>query len=415
MVSMKAGSRKTAAARQNRVIMGFERITIKVGSALLVDGQSGQLRQEWLNSLAADISRLKKTGMQVLVVSSGAISLGRSILGLEEKNLTLAQNQACASVGQIALAQAWSDALGTRRMTAGQILLTPNITEERRHYINARATILTLLQMGAVPVINENDTVATMEIRYGDNDRLSARVASMVGSDCLVLLSDIDGLYTSAPDRDGGMDENMEKSIVHLPRVDAVTPEIEAMASGARNHLARGGMATKLDAAKIAMRAGTSMIIASGTGKHPIAALASGARHTLFPASHSPAAARKSWILGTLEVAGRIHVDGGAGKALKRGKSLLPVGVKKICGEFERGDAVSIFDVDGNEIARGLVAMNSKEARLSMGKKGEVIMGMFGHMNRTELVHSDNLVMIASDGEREAGPGKISDSGNGMN
>ncbi|VAW23519.1 Glutamate 5-kinase / RNA-binding C-terminal domain PUA [hydrothermal vent metagenome] len=380
--------------KQNRVILGFDRLTIKVGSALLVDAISGQLRQDWLNSLAADIARLKKTGMQILVVSSGAISLGRTLLGFEEKSLSLTQNQACASVGQVALAQAWRDALAAKKITTGQILLTPNITEERRHYINARATILTLLELGAVPIINENDSVATSEIRYGDNDRLSARVASMIGSDCLVLLSDIDGLYTSMPNQNATLDDNNSKEAIHLPMVRSVTPEIEAMASGTKNHLAKGGMATKLDAAKIATRSGTSMIIANGTKNHPLAALASGAKHTLFPANQSPAAARKSWILGTLEISGSIHVDDGASLAISKGKSLLPVGVTNISGEFDRGDAVSIIDPKNIEIARGLVSMNQTEANKAMGKKSEAIMGMFGYMNRTELVHSDNLVSI---------------------
>jgi len=387
--------------KQNRVILGFDRLTIKVGSALLVDAMTGQLRKDWLNSLAADISRLKKTGMQILVVSSGAISLGRTLLGLDDKSLSLTQNQACASVGQIALAQAWRDALAAKKITTGQILLTPNITEERRHYINARATILTLLELGAVPIINENDSVATSEIRYGDNDRLSARVASMIGSDCLVLLSDIDGLYTSIPNQgesvepSGSKHQNNQKKSTHLPMVRSITPEVEAMASGTKNHLAKGGMATKLDAAKIATRSGTSMIIANGTKNHPLAALASGAKHTLFPATQSPAAARKSWILGTLDISGSIHVDDGAALAISKGKSLLPVGVTNISGEFERGDAVSIVNSDKVEIARGLIAMNQIEASKAMGKKSEAIMGMFGYMNRTELVHSDNLVSIA--------------------
>ena len=383
--------------KQNRVILGFDRLTIKVGSALLVDAKTGELRQEWLDSLAADISRLKKIGMQILVVSSGAISLGRSILSMGDKHLSLAQTQACASVGQIALAQAWRDALAAKKITAGQILLTPNITEERRHHINARATILTLLELGAIPIVNENDSVATSEIRYGDNDRLSARVASMIGSDCLVLLSDIDGLYTSIPNQDTNHKRpgKENEKAVHLPTVRSVTPEIEAMASGTKNPHARGGMSTKLDAAKIATRAGTSMIIANGTKNHPLAALASGAKHTLFPATKSPAAARKSWILGTLDISGSVHVDEGAAMAISKGKSLLPVGVTKITGKFERGDAVSIISPNNMEIARGLASMNHEEASKAMGSKSEVIMGMFGHMNRTELVHSDNLVNIA--------------------
>jgi len=395
--------------KQNRVILGFDRLTIKVGSALLVDAISGKLRQDWLNSLAADISRLKKTGMQILVVSSGAISLGRTLLGFKDKSLSLTQNQACASVGQVALAQAWRDALAVKKITTGQILLTPNITEERRHYINARATILTLLELGAVPIINENDSVATSEIRYGDNDRLSARVASMIGSDCLVLLSDIDGLYTSIPNQNNAPEQNGSNEAIHLPMVRSVTPEIEAMASGTKNHLAKGGMATKLDAAKIATRSGTSMIIANGTKNHPLAALASGAKHTLFPATQSPAAARKSWILGTLEISGSIHIDDGAALAISKGKSLLPVGVTNISGEFDRGDAVSIVNSDKVEIARGLVSMNQIEASKTMGKKSEAIMGLFGYMNRTELVHSDNLVSIAQEIVEQVNSGEQGD------
>ena len=247
----------------------------------------------------------------------------------------------------------------------------------------------TLLALGAVPLINENDTVATAEIRYGDNDRLSARVASMLGADCLVLLSDVEGLYTSAPKTNG--------SARHLALVKAITPEIEAMASGSSSHLARGGMITKIQAAKIATQSGTAMIIASGARDHPLSRLAQGARHTLFTARQSPAAARKRWILGTIEIAGSIHVDAGAARALARGKSLLPIGVTRVTGEFSRGDAVSIVGPDGNEVARGLAGMSNEDANLAKGKKGAVIAEMFGHMNRTELVHADNLVLVTSD------------------
>ncbi len=365
---------------------GFERLTIKIGSALLVDSTTGALRKEWLSSLAVDLASLKQQGRDIIVVSSGAIALGRQILNLKQGTLPLDRAQAAASVGQVALAQAWRDAFGAHNTTVGQILLTPNITEERRSFINARATMNTLLTLGAIPVINENDSVATSEIRYGDNDRLSARVASMLGADCLVLLSDVDGLYTGIP----GTDSSAE----HLPRVKAITPQIEAMAGGSTSELARGGMVTKIEAAKIATQAGTAMIIAKGSGDNPLAQLERGARHTFFAARQSPAAARKRWILGTLEVAGTIHIDAGAAKALLNGKSLLPIGVTKVSGEFSRGDAVSVKGPDDKEIARGLAGMGKQDANLAKGKKSTAIVDMFGHMNRTELVHADNLVLV---------------------
>ncbi len=379
---------RTNPARQKNPLAGFECLTIKIGSALLVDPETGALRRQWLNSLAADIAALKKQGAQIVVVSSGAISLGRAILGLKGKTLSLPQSQAAASAGQVALSEAWRDALALNTITTGQILLTPNITEERRHYINARATISTLLGLGAIPIINENDSVATAEIRYGDNDRLSARVASMIGADCLVLFSDVDGLYTAPPEND--------PDASHIPLVKTITPKIRALARGAATHLARGGMATKLDAAAIATRSGTSMIIARGTTDHPLRALCQGARHTLFPARHSPAAARKRWILGSLDINGAVHVDQGAANALLDGKSLLPIGVTRVEGEFDRGDVLSIFSPDGREIARGLAGMNRHEADLAKGKKNKAVIGMFGHMNRAELVHADNLVLIAT-------------------
>lgn len=369
--------------------LNYKRLTIKIGSALLVDGQTGALRSDWLKSLASDVAALKKAGREVVIVSSGAVSQGRKILGLDAKTLPLDRLQAAASVGQIALSQAWRDALATHDVTTGQILLTPNITEERRPYLNARTTISTLLALGAVPIINENDSVATAEIRYGDNDRLSARVAAMISADCLVILSDVDGLYSAAPEKD--------PSAKHIPVVTTITPEIEAMADGASSHLARGGMVTKLEAAKIATQSGTSMIITKGTELNPLDALANGARHTLFTANQSPAAARKRWILGTLEVAGTVHIDAGAGNALMQGKSLLPIGVTKISGDFSRGDAVSIVTPDGREIARGLAGMNDEDANMAKGKQSRVIVGMFGAEHRTELVHADNLVLLNAD------------------
>lgn len=373
---------------KNSPLSGVECLTIKIGSALLVDPDTGTLRQQWLTDLTADIATLKSNGTQIVIVTSGAISLGRSILNLTNQTLPLPQIQAAASVGQVALSEAWRDTLAPHNITTGQILLTPNITEERRRYINARATISTLLSLGAIPIINENDSVATSEIRYGDNDRLSARVASMIGADCLVLLSDVDGLYTAPPESN--------RDAKHLPIVKDITPQIEAMAKGAASHLSRGGMTTKIDAAKIATQSGTSMIITNGTKSHPLAAITKGAKYTFFPAKRSPAAARKRWILGTLDVKGQIYIDAGAGRALFNGKSLLPIGVTRVKGEFEHGDAVSIRGPEGNEIARGLAGMNKEEANLAKGKKSQAIIGMFGHMNRTELVHADNLVLIAT-------------------
>ena len=365
----------------------YKRLTIKIGSALLVDKQ-GQLRKQWLGELAADITALKHAGCEVVIVSSGAIALGRGLLDLSAVALTLEQNQAAASVGQIALSQAWAEALGNHGIVTGQILITPNITEERRYYLNARTTIATLLGLGAIPIINENDSVATAEIRYGDNDRLSARVATMIEADCLVLLSDIDGLYTAPP--------ATNSDARHLPEIHAITPAIEAMAGGAASHLSRGGMTTKVEAGKIATQAGTAMIIAKGTDSHPLQALAEGGRHTLFHPAHSRAQARKRWIMGTLAVAGTVQVDAGAARALQTGKSLLPVGVTKVSGEFGRGDAIGVNNPDGIEIARGLASLDSEEARLVMGKHSDTVLELLGAGNRAALIHRDNLVLVGT-------------------
>ena len=365
----------------------YKRLTIKIGSALLVD-KTGRLRADWLAGLAADIAALKAGGCEVVIVSSGAIALGRGLLGLSAAALTLEQSQAAASVGQIALSQAWADALGYHSIVTGQILITPNITEERRYYLNARTTIATLLGLGAVPIINENDSVATAEIRYGDNDRLSARVATMIEADCLVLLSDVDGLYTAPPAKD----PNAE----HLPVVRQITAAIEAMAGGAASHLSRGGMTTKVEAGKIATQAGTAMIIAKGTEAHPLKALTEGARHTLFHPAQSRAQARKRWIMGTLAVSGTLQVDAGAARALANGKSLLPIGVTRVTGDFERGDAIAIRNADGVEIARALVGLDSDEARLVMGKRSDAVVELLGAGNRAALVHRDNMVLVGA-------------------
>jgi glutamate 5-kinase len=361
-------------------------LTIKIGSALLVDDPTGKLRAEWLRSLGEDLATLKKEGCSLVIVSSGAIALGRKLLKLTAASLPLEQSQAAASAGQIALSQAWAESLGKHGIVTGQILITPNITEERRYFLNARTTITTLLGMGAIPIINENDSVATAEIRYGDNDRLSARVASMIESDCLVLLSDVDGLYSAPPGKN--------PDATHLPVVEGITSAIEAMAGGAASHTSRGGMTTKVEAAKIATHAGTAMIIAKGTELHPLRALTEGARHTLFVPAESRAQARKRWIMGTLGVAGAIHVDAGAARALLSGKSLLPIGVTRITGEFARGDAVAVFDPDGREIARGLAGLGREEADLVKGKNSKQVGEVLGQLSRAELVHRDNLVVL---------------------
>ncbi|WP_127144258.1 glutamate 5-kinase [Pelagibacterium montanilacus] len=367
-------------------LAGYRRLTVKIGSALLVDQESGTLRDEWLAALAKDIAALKARGVDVVIVSSGAIALGRRLLGLKGVSLPLEKSQAAASAGQIALSQAWASHLGAHGLVTGQILLTPNITEERRYFLNARTTIATLLGLGAIPIINENDSVATSEIRYGDNDRLSARVATMIEADALILLSDIDGLYTAPPARD--------PDARHVGLVEEITPAIEAMAGGAASHLSRGGMTTKIEAGKIATKAGTAMLIAKGTGAHPIAALETGARHTLFAPAQGTTAARKRWILGTLEIEGRMVIDAGAARALLEGRSLLPIGVTEVSGRFERGDPVAILGPDGREIARGLAGLDRAAADLVKGKKSDAVRALLGADTRTEMVHRDNLVLV---------------------
>jgi len=364
----------------------YRRLTIKIGSALLVDGRTGKLRTEWLAALADDLAALRQTGVSLVIVSSGAIALGRRLLGLDAKVLPLDQSQAAASAGQIALSQAWAEALGRHGVVTGQILLTPNITEERRYFLNARTTISTLLGLGAVPIINENDSVATAEIRYGDNDRLSARVATMIEADCLILLSDVDGIYTAPPAKD--------PDAKHLPFVAAITPAIEAMAGGAASHLSRGGMTTKVEAGKIATQAGTAMIIAKGTEAHPLRHLTEGGRHTLFAPVETRAQARKRWIMGTLALSGAVHVDAGAARALMDGRSLLPIGVTRVTGEFDRGDAIAVHDPDGREIARGLAGLGREQADIVKGKNSRAVSDLLGIGTRSEMIHRDNMVVL---------------------
>jgi glutamate 5-kinase len=362
----------------------FRRIVVKVGSSLLVDATAGSLKRDWLASLAADVAGLHKDKRDVLVVSSGAIALGRAVLKLPVGALKLEDSQAAAAVGQIALARAWSESLGAHALTASQILLTLGDTEERRRYLNARSTIDRLLEWRSVPVINENDTVATTEIRYGDNDRLAARVAAMMSADLLVLLSDVDGLYDKPPEQSGAQ---------RVPQVARITPEIEAMAGASGSELSRGGMLTKIEAGKIATSAGTHMVIASGHGLHPLKAVADGAACTWFLTPANPVTARKKWIAGSLEPRGALTIDAGAVKALRGGKSLLPAGVIKIEGEFGRGDAVVVRGPDGAEVGRGLIAYDADDADKIKGRSSADVLLILGYTGRTEMIHRDDLVL----------------------
>jgi glutamate 5-kinase len=366
-------------------LASFKRIVVKVGSALLVDRDKGRQRRAWLAALAEDIGDLAAQGAEVIVVSSGAIALGRTVLGLAGGALRLEESQACAAVGQIALARVWAEALAHEGLTAGQVLLTLGDTEERRRYLNARATLGKLLELRAVPVVNENDTVATAEIRYGDNDRLAARVATMAGADCLILLSDVDGLYDAPPH------ERPDAKLVAL--VERLTPEIESMAGAAPSEYSRGGMRTKIEAARIATHAGVHMVIANGRYTNPLRRIAEGSPCTWFLTSQTPRAARKTFIAGTLEPKGVLVIDAGAVKALGRGKSLLAAGVKRVEGEFSRGDAVLIRDPHGAEIGRGLVGYDARDARRIIGRSTEDILSILGAGARAEVIHRDDLAL----------------------
>lgn len=383
-----------------RSLSRVKRVVIKIGSALLVDRGSG-IRKDWLDAISDDIAALKARGTDVLVVSSGAIALGRTVLDMPSGALKLEESQACAAVGQIALARHWSESLSRHQIVAGQILLTLGDTEERRRYLNARATLSQLQKIGAVPIINENDTVATTEIRYGDNDRLAARVATMAGADLLVLLSDIDGLYTAPP--------HLDPNAKFLDTIEEITPAIEAMAGGAASELSRGGMRTKIDAGKIATSAGCAMIIASGKTMNPLSAIENGARHSWFAASKSPVTARKTWIAGQLQPAGTLQVDNGAEGALRSGKSLLPAGVRSVTGSFHRGDTVSIVTTEGREIARGLAGYDAEEARRICGRKSNEIEKILGYAGRAAMIHRDDLVMTEL-GQRDLAAGERKDA-----
>jgi glutamate 5-kinase len=379
---MTAATAKMAAAHG---LADARRLIVKIGSTLLVDEETGRLRGRWLGALAADVAELKRAGKAVAIVSSGAIAVGRNDLGLGRRRLRLEEKQAAAAAGQIRLAHAYQEALARHDVTVAQVLLTPGDTEERRRHLNARSTIETLLKIGAVPVINENDTVGTEEIRFGDNDRLAARVAQMISADTLVLLSDIDGLYTSDPRRSPDAE--------YVPEVSEITPEIEAMAGAAKPGYSSGGMVTKLAAAKIAMRAGCRMAIADGKKEHSLAAIGHDGRATWFLPSASPIAARKRWIAGALTPRGVLVVDDGAVAALARGKSLLPAGVVTVEGSFDRGDAVVVRGAGGRRIGSGLCAYSDADARLIAGHKSREIEALLGYRGRDEMIHRDDLVL----------------------
>lgn len=365
-----------------------KRLVIKIGSALVVDSTQATLRMSWLAAIAADIAALRARGVEVIVVSSGAIALARRSLGLTRRKLRLEEKQAAASVGQIRLAGAWADVLAAQNITAAQLLLTLDDSEDRQRYLNARATLRTLLELGCVPVINENDAVATAEIRFGDNDRLAARVAEMVGADQLILLSDIDGLYTADP--------RSNPDAKHLPVVEAITPEIEAMGGEPPPGYSSGGMRTKLLAARIATGAGCAMAVALGNIDHPLAALEQGARCTWFLPDTTDHSARKRFILGTLHPAGQYTLDAGAVKALATGRSLLPAGVRDVGGSFERGDVVEVLAPDGRPLGRGLTAYASTDAARIIGRRSADIEAILGWRGRDELIHRDDLVLRES-------------------
>ncbi|MBI3506715.1 MAG: glutamate 5-kinase [Proteobacteria bacterium] len=361
-----------------------KRLVVKTGSSLVVD-EAGGIRSAWLGGLVADVAMLKARGLDVIVVTSGAIAVGRWKLGYGTRALKIEEKQAAAATGQVWLAHAWVEALAVHGAVGAQVLLTPDDTEERRRHLNARATVASLLESGAVPVINENDTIATEELRFGDNDRLAARVAQMASADTLILLSDIDGLYTADPHRD--------PAARHLPEVKELTPEILAMAGEARPGYSSGGMVTKLGAARIALSGGCRMAIASGKVERPLSALEEGARCTWFVPQGSPASARKRWIAGTVAPAGAVVIDDGARRALGQGKSLLPAGVVGVEGSFERGDAIRVRDKAGLEIARGLSAYGSADIQRIMGRRSSEIEEILGYRGRDEIIHRDDLAM----------------------
>lgn len=380
-----ADSRATPRSLPASKLAAASRIVVKIGSRLLVHPDSGTLHETWLEALADDVAAFRARGQEVVLVSSGAIALGRRELALPPGALRLEVSQAAAAVGQIRLAHAYREALGRRDVRVSQVLLTIDDSENRRRYLNARNTLSTLIRLGTVAVINENDTVATAEIRYGDNDRLAARVAQMMSADCLVLLSDVGGLYTADPRRDA--------TATLIPEVTEINDKIAAMAGGAGTGDGSGGMVTKIAAAQIAHAAGCHTVIANGRVDHPLQAIEDGAPCTWFVPSATPRAARKQWIAGSLEPSGAVTVDAGAARALDAGKSLLPAGVVKVEGTFQRGDSVIVRDPDGAALGRGLCAYSIEDARRIMGHKSRDIEALLGYRGRDEMIHRDDLVL----------------------
>ncbi len=373
-------------------LLAARRIVVKIGSALFVESHTGALDRAWLDGLCEDVAELHRAGKDVVIVSSGAVALGARELGLDVRRARLEDSQAAAAAGQILLAHAYQETLRRFGIKTAQVLLTIDDSESRKRYLNATRTLLTLLKHRVVPVVNENDTVATQELRYGDNDRLAARVAQMVSAECLVILSDVDGLYTANPRADAEAE--------HIPEVTSLTPELLGMAGGPGSSHGSGGMRTKLDAARIAMGAGCRMAIASGRVLRPLDALARGARATWFLPSASPTAARKQWIAGTLKPKGAVRVDEGAERALAGGRSLLPAGVVGVDGEFERGDAVAVLARDGAELGRGIIGYSAAESRAIAGRKSGDIESVLGYRGRDEMIHRDDLVLTYERGLR---------------
>lgn len=360
------------------------RLVVKIGSALLVDRDTGALRAQWLHSLAADVARIRSRGTDVILVSSGSIALGRGVLGLPAGELALEQSQAAAAVGQIRLARAYEEALAPHDITTGQILVTLEDSADRRRYLNSRATMQTLLGLGVTPIVNENDTIATDEIRYGDNDRLAAQVAVTVGADQLILLSDVDGFYSDNP--------HMNNAAQRYDVIDKITPLIEAMAGDAGSGLSKGGMKTKLMAARVATEAGCAMAIALGSPLNPLLQIENGAPVTWFTAQTDPQAARKRWI-AAMKPRGEIAVDAGAERALGAGKSLLPAGIIGVSGLFGRGDPVTIVGATGARIGHGLSRYTAEEARAIKGHRSADIEAVLGYKGRAVLIHRDDMVL----------------------
>lgn len=367
-------------------IDAVRRIVIKIGSALVADIGKGRAKSEWMHALAADIAALHTQGKEVILVSSGAVALGRPLVGLGVAALDLSEKQAAAAAGQPLLMQAWANAFASHDIKVAQVLLTLDDSEQRRRYLNARTTFTRLLEHRMIPIVNENDTVATAELKFGDNDRLAARVAAMISADLLVLFSDIDGLYSADPRKKAGAE--------FIERVDALTPAIRAMGGASASELSNGGMKTKLDAAQMALAAGCHMVIAKGEDRHALRKLAQGGRATWFVAGTKPQLARKHWIATSVQGKGGVVIDEGAERALGQGKSLLPAGVVKVSGSFGRGDTINVTNITGTLVARGIAAYTSDETNQIMGKKTAAIEAILGYAGRDTLIHRDDLALV---------------------